>query len=156
MKNYDVIGMVQNGTLGITGFDLDAADSYKVVKFRTALQKAFKKIQELEEDTLKSLGITDPSSVDNRVKELSAKDSLSEEEKKELEDLQSKIKKFNETRAEMLNEEAVLENVKTMPYEQWHKLRKENRPKDESTPDPLNNYTESLLENILWKAPEEE
>ena len=156
MKNFDIISMVQSGTLGITGFDLDAANSYKVFKFRNALQKAFKKIQELEESMLKDFGITDPNGLDARVKELRGKNTLTEEEKTELDELQAKIKKFNETRMEMLNEDAVLENVKTMPYEQWYKLRKENHPSDPNTPDPLNNYIEGLLEGILWVAPEEE
>ena len=56
----------------------------------------------------------------------------------------------------MLNADVELEDVKAISYDDWHKLRKENRPKDEKDTDPLNNYIESILENVLWKAPEEE
>ena len=57
---------------------------------------------------------------------------------------------------EMLKEEVTLDGVKTMPYEQWHLLRKENMPKEEGKQNPINNFVEDLLMNVLWKAPEEE
>ena len=56
----------------------------------------------------------------------------------------------------MLKEEVTLDGVKTMPYEQWHLLRKENMPKEEGKQNPINNFVEDLLMNVLWKAPEEE
>lgn len=49
----------------------------------------------------------------------------------------------------MLNTDVELEGVKTISFEDWHTLRKENRPKDEKAIDPLNNYVESILENVL-------
>ena len=157
MKNFDIINLVQSGCLGITGLDLDSANAYKVVKFRSALQKAIKKIQELEESMLKEIGIDDPNATDARIKELREKgDQISDAEKEELEGLQAKVKKFNETRMEMLNEDVTLEGVKTMPYEQWHILRKENFSKDKNAPGPIDNYVESVLEGVLWRAPEGE
>lgn len=55
----------------------------------------------------------------------------------------------------MLNEDVDVSNIKTISYDDWHALRKENRSKDDNGQDPLNNYIESILENVLWKAPED-
>lgn len=155
MKKLDIFNLVSGGILQITNYDLEPAHAYKVTKFRTAVNKALDDIKNAEKDILKGLGIVDPAEIDKKIYDLKSKNPLTEEEQQELEHLQDLVKKFNETRRQMLEEETTLENVKTLPFEQWHALRKENRPKDANSYDPLNNYVEELLEGILWKAPED-
>lgn len=155
MKKLDIFNLVSGGILQITNYDLEPAHAYKVTKFRTAVNKALDDIKNAEKDILNGLGIADPVEVDKKIYDLKSKNPLTEEEQQELEHLQSLVKKFNETRRQMLEEEVTLENVKTLPFEQWHALRKENRPKDANSYDPLNNYAEELLEGVLWKAPED-
>jgi len=156
MKNIDVLFMVNSGVLGITNYELGPKSAYKVVKFRNALQKALDNIQELEKSLLKDAGIEDVQVFNKELSELTSNDNKTSEEEVKLKELEEKNKKYNELRSEMLNEEVTLDGVLTMPYEDWHTLRKENRPKDDKQSEPLNNYTEKLLENVLWTAPVDE
>lgn len=156
MTNLEIIIMVNSGVLDITNHELPASSAYKVVKFRTALQKSFENIQELEKALLKDNGIEDIQKFNEDLKKLNGLDNPSEDELKERNELIAKSESYNKARSEMLKDEAKLEGVKTISYEDWHTLRKENRPKKDNDKDPLNNYIETILENILWKAPEEE
>lgn len=156
MKNIDVLFMVNSGVLGITNYELGPKSAYKVVKFRNALQKALDNIQELEKSLLKDAGIEDVQVFNKELSELTSNDNKTSEEEVKLKELEEKNKKYNELRSEMLNEEVTLDGVLTMSYEDWHTLRKENRPKDDKQPDPLNNYIETILENVLWTAPVDE
>lgn len=155
MKNLEIIIMVNSGILNITNHELPASSAYKIVKFRNVLQKAFDNIQELEKSLLKDNGIEDPQKFDEDRKKLHELSNPTEDERKELEELDKKYDSYNKARSEMLQDESRLEGIKTISYEDWHTLRKENRPKKDGDIDPLNNYVESVLENVLWKAPEE-
>ena len=156
MKNIDVLFMVNSGTLGITNHELDPKSAYKIVKFRNALDKALGKIQELEKSMLKDCDIDDVQAINKESEELRKNNNRTPEENQKLAELEEKISKYNSLHAEMLNEDTNLEGVLAIPYEDWHTLRKENRPKDEKQTDPLNNYIENILENILWTAPKDE
>ena len=66
-----------------------------------------------------------------------------------------------ELRKELYNEEITLEGVKTMPFEVYHALARENRAvpmhtgKDQVVQfDPFT-ISEDVLEGVLWVAPEE-
>lgn len=154
MKNLDLVFMLNSGILDITNHELPASSAYKVVKFRSAVNKTFKKIQGLEEDILKDVGIEDPQVLNKRLKELNAIKNRTEEQEAELNELCTKRDRYNKLREDMLQEKLTLENVETISYEDWHTLRKENKPKKDGGQDPLNNYVENLLEDILWAAPE--
>lgn len=156
MKNIDVYFMVNSGTLNITNHELDPKSAYKIVKFRNALQKALDKIQELEKSMLKDCDIEDPQALNKEMDELRKNNNRTPEENKKLAELEEKTAKYNGLRTEMLEEDVNLDGVLTISYNDWHTLRKENRPKDEKHPDPLNNYIESILENVLWTAPTDE
>lgn len=156
MKNIDVLFMVNSGTLNITNYELDPKSAYKVVKFRNALNKALDKITETERALLKDAGIENVYSFNKDLEDLSTNKNRTFEEDTKLKEMEEKNQKYNALRFEMLNEEISLDDVLPMSYEDWHTLRKENRPKDENQLDPLNNHIEYLLENILWKAPDEE
>lgn len=156
MKNIDVLFMVNSGTLNITNHELDPKSAYKIVKFRNALNKALDKITETERALLKDADIENVYSFNKDLEDLSTNKNRTSEEDTKLKEMEEKNQKYNALRFEMLNEDVVLDGVLPISYEDWHALRKENRPKDEKQVDPLNNYIENLLENILWKAPEEE
>ena len=156
MKNIDVLFMVNSGVLGITNYELSPKSAYKVLKFRNALQKALDNIQETEKSLLKDAEIENVEAFNKELSELSSKENKTPEENAKLKELESKNKRYGELRSEMLQSDVVLKDVLTIPYEDWHALRKENRPRDDKHPDPLNNYIENILENILWTAPKDE
>lgn len=153
MTNSDVLSLFNNGILDITSYSLDAKGSYSVMKFRNAIKKQLNTIVELENGILKELGVKDAANINNRIKELEAKDKTPEE-LEEYNNLQEQAKKFNSTRGEMLAEKVEITGFTLLNYEQWYNLRKENHPQDSSKPDPLNNYVEDILDGILWKADE--
>lgn len=153
MTNSDVLSLINNGILDITSYSLDAKGSYSVMKFRNAIKKQLNTIVELENGILKELGVKDAANINNKIKELEAKDKTPEE-LEEYNNLQEQAKKFNSTRGEMLAEKVEITGFTLLNYEQWYNLRKENHPQDSSKPDPLNNYFEDILEGILWKADE--
>ena len=153
MTNSDVLSLFNNGILDITSYSLDAKGSYSVMKFRNAIKKQLNTIVELENGILKELGVKDAANINNRIKELEAKDKTPEE-LEEYNNLQEQAKKFNSTRGEMLAEKVKITGFTLLNYEQWYNLRKENHPQDSSNPDPLNNYVEDILDGILWKADE--
>lgn len=155
MKNLDILIMINSGVNNITNYDLSAANAYKVMKFRNILVKKYEEIQEKERQILNDANIDDPQAFDERYKTLNETENRTDEQNAELADLNSKYNAWIKARTDMLNTDVELEGVKTISFEDWHALRKENRPKDEKTTDPLNNYVESILENVLWKAPEE-
>lgn len=156
MKNLDILVMINSGIGNITNYELSAANAYKVMKFRNIVSKKYDEIQDLEKKILTDVGIDDPQNFDIRFKQLREKEDLTEEERNELTELTNKYNSWIKARTDMLNTDVELEGVKTISFEDWHNLRKENRPTDENKVNPLNNYVESILENVLWKAPEEE
>lgn len=155
MKNLDILIMINSGINNITNYDLSATNAYKVMKFRNILVKKYEEIQEKERQILNDACIDDPQAFDERYKTLNETENRTDEQNAELADLNSKYNAWIKARTDMLNTDVELEGVKTISFEDWHALRKENRPKDEKATDPLNNYVESILENVLWKAPEE-
>lgn len=155
MKNLDILIMINSGINNITNYDLSAANAYKIMKFRNILVKKYEEIQEKERQILNDACIDDPQAFDERYKTLNETENRTDEQNAELADLNSKYNAWIKARTDMLNTDVELEGVKTISFEDWHTLRKENRPKDEKATDPLNNYVESILENVLWKAPEE-
>ena len=147
MKNYDILNLVNGGILAITANDLDAAHAYKVLKFKKAVRKAFDAIAEAEKDVLKEAGIEDGAAFDKERMEL----TKSGENAERLEELNNTFKRFAELRSNLYNEDATLENVKTVPFDAFHQLQKENKDIEHK---PLN-FFEDLLEGVLWDAPEE-
>lgn len=155
MKNLDILIMINSGIGNITTYDLSAEDSYQVMKFRNFIIDKAEILQERELKILNEIGIVDIQAFDAKFKELREKADRTEQEESELKELANKYNAWLKSRTDMLNEEVDVIEVNPLSYDNWHKLRKENRPKDKDATDPLNNYIEQVLENILWKAPEE-
>ena len=156
MKNLDILIMINSGVNNITSYDLSAANAYKVMKFRNVVVKKYDEIQEKERQILSDVGISDPQAFDDHYKVLRETETRTDEENSELSKMNEMYNAWIKARTDMLNADIELDGVKTISYDDWHNLRKENRPKNEKDVDPLNNYVESILENVLWKAPEEE
>ena len=147
MKTIDILTLANAGILAITANDLDAAQAYKVLKFKKAVKKAFEAIIESEKDILKEAGIEDGQAFDKERNELRENGSNSER----LAELDKQFSRFMELRNNLYNEEAQLDDCKVMPYEQFHLLQQENK---DLKGKPLNAF-EDLLEGVLWAAPEE-
>lgn len=128
LKNNIIVALVNMGGTALTASTINVADAYKVIKFRRSLKKAFDEIADKERDILKDLGI-----------EVGEGGKLSGDEEK--------IKRFSELQKTLYEDQSEIES-KTMPYETWHELQKENKPLQ-------NPLIEDALEGILWEAPAE-
>lgn len=157
MKKSEIINISNYGVLNITAHVLDAAQSYKVFKFKKWVKNALKAIQDDEKDLLAEVGIADAPAFDQRRSVLLAKENKTTEEQAELDKLNSQAEGYFVRRNELYNEEVTPE-VKTMPYEAWKLLQDENRAAEVGgkTTDILTGYVEDILEGVLWEAPDDQ
>ncbi len=153
MKKQTIIMLANAGVQSITNHTLDAAQAYKVVKFRKAFNAALEAISEDEKGLLKEAGIEDAPSFNKELDELRKANRTPEQEDK-YKEMTEKVKRYNELHAEMLQEEVTLD-CKALPYEEWHKLQNENKEVGDKKVDLLSGFVEDMLEGILWTAPEE-
>lgn len=130
LKNNIIIALVSNGALNITANDLDAGQAYKVIKFRRAIQKAFEALQEAEKAIITECNL-----------EIGEKGILNGED--------ADKEKLGKLRTELYNDETEIGEVKSLPYADWHLLKKENKSLG-------NAFIEDNLEGVLWTAPETE
>lgn len=158
MKNLEIVTLVTGGVHNLTAHSLDAVHAFRLVKFKSELEKSYAKFKEDDNALLLEIGIEDPYAFDKRHTELKNKASLTKAEKQELVDLNLKIDRLTVMRNTLANEPVELDGVKPMPYEQWKKLQDENHNAiitiDGKSIEILT-LAEPVLENILWTAPEE-
>lgn len=147
MKNIDILNLANAGVLAISANDLDAAHAYKVMKFKRAIRKAFESLSDAEKELLKEVGIEDGSAFDKELARL-RKDNSEQEKRKELE---QKLSRYLSLRDALFEEEVTLD-CKTIPFEQFHILQRENK---DINGKPLNLF-EDILEGVLWIEPESE
>lgn len=147
MKNIDILNLANAGVLAISANDLDAAQAYKVMKFKRAIRKAFESLSDAEKELLKEVGIEDGSAFDKELARL-RKDDSEQEKRKELE---QKLSRYLSLRDALFEEEVTLD-CKTIPFEQFHILQRENK---DINGKPLNLF-EDILEGVLWIEPESE
>ena len=160
----------QKGIENITVHTISNDHSYKVVKFKQAFNKAMKAYNEAREAIVKEVGIEDEKKFNEDLGALKKNKERTPEEEKNFEDLSAKEEKLNGMTSSLLNEEAKLEGVKTLPYDVWKALQDENHDdkKDmltgqvavisEIRPDGVKfspEDVETMLEGILWTMPEE-
>jgi hypothetical protein len=157
MKNEDVIQLVNAGVLGITTHSVSPAHAYKVYKFKKALRSAYKLIHESEMAAISEVGIEDPLAFDARLAELKATDAPTPEQQKELADKLATMERLNAMRNSIWTDDVTLQDVKTIPYQEWHKLQEENRNAKihGQAVDILSGDVEYLLEGVLWEPFEE-
>lgn len=154
MKKQTLIVLANAGIQSITNHTLDAAQAYKVVKFRKSFNAALDAIAEDEKALLKEAGIEDASAFNKELEDLRKADRTPEQEKK-YNEMTEKVKRYNELHAEMLQEEMTID-CKALPYAEWHKLQNENKEMGERKLDLLSGWVEDVLEGCLWTAPENE
>ncbi len=147
MKNYNIINLVGAGALSVTANDLDAAQAYKVIKFKKAVKKALASISEAEKEIIKEAGIEDAQAFDKERAELRA----SGENPERLAELDKTYQRFAELRDNLYNEDTELD-VKVLPFEAFHALQQENKGIEGR---PLNAF-EEMLEGVLWEPPMED
>lgn len=147
MKNHNIVSIVNAGILTISANDLEAVLAYRVIKFKKAVKKALDSIMSAENDILKELGIEDVLAFNKERSNLLESGS----NKKRLAELDKKHERFVELQKNLYNEDAKLEDVAPLTFEQFHELQKENR---ELKFKPLNAF-EEILEGVLWEAPNE-
>ena len=148
MKNADIVALVNGGIQNITSVTLPAAQSYKVYKFKRAIEAAYNAIVDAQKDILKQAGIENLQEFQKRHKELSELKERTSEEQAELDGLVKKDEDAGKLVQELYGDTTSLD-VKAMPYEDWHNLQAENKDVK------LLTYLEHTLEGVLWLAPEE-
>ena len=147
MKNIDIFNLANAGVLAISANDLDSAHAYKVMKFKRAIRKAFESLSDAEKDLLKEVGIEDGAAFDKELARL-RKNNSEPEKRKEME---QKLSRYLSLREALFEEEVTLD-CKTIPFEQFHILQKENK---DINGKPLNIF-DDILEGVLWAEPESE
>ncbi len=147
MKNKDISNLVQTGLLGISANDLDTANAYKVMKFKRSVKKAFESLAEAEKDLLKEAGIEDGAAFDKELARLRKDNS----EPERLAEMEQELSRYLSLREALYDEEVTLD-CKTIPFEQFHILQKENKGINGK---PLNIF-DDILEGVLWAEPESE
>lgn len=147
MKNIDILKLANTGVFLISANTLDAAHAYKVIKFKGAVRKIVEAIDEEQKAIAKEAGIEDTAAFDRERAELRKTNSNPER----LAELDKQLGRFIELRENFYKEPVELEGVKTIPYEQFFALQKENKDLEGK---PLEAYAD-LLEGVLWAAPEE-
>lgn len=158
LKNSLIKSLSESGLENTTDHELSAAHAYKVFRFRDEVAKAYKDIEEKRVKLVK-----DTVGEDYEEKRKNA----TEEEKKELDD---KLTKFAELYNELMNDESEL-NIKTIPFEEYHLLARENRntpvqvptgetengrPKMRQATIDFFTVFRPALKDVLWVEPKEE
>lgn len=128
VKNQIIVALANLGGASLTAGDIEATHAYKVIKFRRAVKSAFDEIAEKERDIINELGL-----------EIGENGRLQGEDEK--------IRKFTELQKALYEDESEMD-CKTIPYEAWRELQKNNKGLQ-------NPFIEDALEGVLWDAPEE-
>lgn len=150
-----------SGIQNMTCHDVPAAHAYKAVKLKQEVQKAVEALSAEARKLMDEVGIADMDADRKRLADLKdRRSSLTEQELKEYDTLSDKIKRYEELERALMDEEVEI-NVKTMPYDVWHALQRENAKRSIRIGGKvlydvdLLTELENILEGILWVAPEE-
>ena len=151
-----------SGIQNMTCHDVPAAHAYKAVKLKQEVQKAVEALSAEAKKLMDEVGIADMDADSKRLAELKGRrDSLTEQELSEYDILSDKLKRYRELENTLMDEEVEI-NVKTMPYDVWHALQRENAKRSIRVGGKvlydvdLLTELENILEGVLWKAPEDE
>lgn len=140
MKNSYILALVRAGLLNTTEHDVPVADAYKAAKFRRAIGKALRGLNDQERQLAKDAGaILDEKGLVDMTKTK-----------------QEDAERFFSLQAELMKDETEVEVI-PMPYESFHALAKENRATPVRTPGGAHvthdtfRETEALLEGVLYE-----
>ena len=133
MKQTLIRQIAESGIMTASANTLDAAQAYKVLRWKSVIRKAYEDQEEARKNILKEVFTED---------ELTRLNSGSADE-----ELQPKLQRFSDLYGSLMGEEVNLD-LKKVPYEAWHALSKENSLKL--------GVLETELEGVLFDAPKEE
>lgn len=153
LKNKEIAILVNSGILDATSHSLPVAHNYKVYSLKKALKDAFKAYAEKEEGLLKEYGIGDPREFNAKLNALSIAKEPTEAELAELATMKEMADNYNKLHAE-LDKDEVEVPCKTIDYESWVALQRENCDKSKGI-DIFNGAVEEILEEKFWLAPTE-
>lgn len=158
LKNKEILALVNAGVLAITSHSVAIADNYKVYSFRKALKNAYQEYAQKEEDLLKECGIENPQEFNSKLQALSLAKEPTQEEQAELATMKELVANYNKMRFELENDDVEVACNKTISYESWVALQKENSEKEINgiKADILSGNVEEILEGKFWLAPAEE
>lgn len=150
----EVFALANAGMLSISARTLPARDRYNVFDLKQRLRDALKSREEREKELIKECGIEDAAAFDARNEELRKKETLTEDERKELDGNRAKLETYLGQRAE-LDKDSVEMDVRPIGYEAWFALRDENaRIKvGEEERDLIPDWAEAMLFGKFWTAP---
>ena len=146
MRNIDILNLAKADIFSVSANTLEAAHAYKVVKFKGAIRKALVSIEEANAEIAKEANIEDVKEFDRELNSLrqTGRDPV------RLAALEKKLSQLDKLRAAMYKDDAKLDGVKTIPYDQFFALQKENK---ELPHRPLEAFAD-ILEGVLWEVTE--
>lgn len=177
IRNCHIIALSnQKGIQNITTHKVSVDHSYKVVKFKQVFNKLMKAYDESHKAILEEVGITDEQEFNKNLAALKENKARTEEQEKEFQNLTEQQKRLNGMSNNLLQEKVEFSGVKALPYNEWKAMQDENSPADGDKKNEMlsgvvvviseikedgtikfeTEDVESLLEGILWNAPEEE
>lgn len=104
IRNYLAVSLGNNGLFESTSHDLPAKAALSVYKFKKAVRKAYEEFGASEKELLKNSGI-----------------------EKDKEPTEEQVKRFNELRFELFNDEVDLGDIAKISFDEYHILAKENK-----------------------------
>lgn len=177
IRNCHIIALSnQKGIQNITTHKVSVDHSYKVVKFKQVFNKLMKAYDESHKAILEEVGITDEQEFNKKLAALKENKSRTEEQEKEFQNLTEQQKRLNGMSNNLLQEKVEFNGVKALPYKEWKAMQDENSPADGDKKNEMlsgvvvviseikedgtimfeTEDVESLLEGVLWNAPEDE
>lgn len=159
MQKQDVINLINCGILHMSAHELGPEHAYKVFILKRQLEKAYNAITDEQNAILNEVGIDDSfkQKATDINKKTSNKEVLTIEEREWLSNVSAIQQSADKLMQEMQKSEITIDGLKTIPYETWRELQKENRAKliGDKAVDILGGPAEIILADIFWKAPEE-
>lgn len=156
MKYSDVINLMNGGIQAISSRTLGIGDAYIVVKFKSAIKKAFEQYQEEEDALLKEAGITDAKSFFQKHRELVSKRNRDSIDEGVLQQNNEKIERFNSLQAEAQKKEIDLGISDRLTFDAWRSLLEENKDIKTNGNVEILSAFEVDLEGVLWEMKSEE
>lgn len=161
LKFDDIVTLANVGLVKATSHTLSPMSAYILTRFKAEVDRLAKDYAERYNALPKEVGIEDTEAFDARQKELKEKKKRTQEEEKEWGEMMDKLVKLQGMRNALSNDNAEI-NIKPMPWEEWFKLKQENKDLTVSIYDDKGNeidkrelfdFIELVGEGVIWTAP---
>ena len=151
MKYSDVINLMNSGIQSISSRTLDIGDAYIVVKFKSAIKKAFEQYREKEDAMFKEAGINDPQSFFQKHRELKNKVNKDAIDTGLINENESKITRFSSLQTIAEKENVDLGLTARLSFDSWRLLVDVNKDIKTDYGAELLSVFEADLEGVLWE-----